>query len=166
MKFQDLKTFTQAFYAPEKQCSSEFEAPNLFFLNGKNEGLVVSCDTEATTIGRSLQSKVHLNSPKISKNHCEVIKNKNLYFIIDHNSKNGTYLNKKRIPAGEKKELTHGDILNISDVTCLFIHPLSSFTQKKIEPIVIDKDTIANEASELLEKYKHIIKAVSSKTKK
>jgi len=166
MKFQDLKTFTQAFYAPGKQRSSELAAPKLFFINGKNAGLVVSCDTNSTTIGRSLQNKIQLNSQKISKSHCEIIKDNNLYYIIDHNSKNGTYLNKKRISTAKNKELAHGDIVNISDVTCLFIHPVTSTTQKKITPIIIDRDIIANEANELLEKYKHIIKAVSSRNKK
>ena len=52
---------------------------------------------ELIYMGRSKEADLCLKDPGVSREHCQIKKRKNLYFITDLNSRNGTYLNNKRI---------------------------------------------------------------------
>ena len=135
MQLNDLQTFTQEFYSQDKQKALRQSVPQLFFLNGPQAGTAVPCDTDSTTVGRSLQNKICLNSPKISKNHCEIINENNQFYLIDHHSKNGTVLNNKILKGNKKIILSHGDMIQLCETSILFLNPDKSSTSKNMKPI-------------------------------
>jgi len=54
-------------------------------------------DQKIYTIGRDSKSNIHLDDPSVSRLHASLSMVGNQFFIEDHKSTNGTYLNKKRI---------------------------------------------------------------------
>ena len=52
---------------------------------------------ELVYMGRSKEADLCLKDPGVSREHCQIKKKKNLYFLTDLNSRNGTYLNNKRV---------------------------------------------------------------------
>lgn len=52
----------------------------------------------------------------IGRRHCKVIKKEDHYYIEDLNSKNGTYVNNRRLSANERIPLEKGDILKLADI--------------------------------------------------
>lgn len=54
-------------------------------------------DRELVYMGRSREADLCLKDPGVSRQHCQIKKKKNLYFLTDLNSRNGTYLNNRRI---------------------------------------------------------------------
>lgn len=73
-------------------------------------------------IGRT-QGKVDILTENISvgKVHCKILKEGNQYYIIDLDSKNGTYINGNRINPKEKSEIKHRDIIRLSTEEFLFV---------------------------------------------
>ncbi len=55
-------------------------------------------------IGSSNQCDVVLSAPEVSRRHLSLLIRGDRYFIIDHNSTNGTFLNEEKIEAGQKVE--------------------------------------------------------------
>jgi pSer/pThr/pTyr-binding forkhead associated (FHA) protein len=55
-------------------------------------------------IGSSLQCDVVLPRPEISRRHLSLLVRGERYFVIDHNSTNGTFLNEEKIESGQKIE--------------------------------------------------------------
>jgi len=48
-------------------------------------------------MGRTREADLCLKDPGVSRQHCQIKKKKNLYFLTDLNSRNGTYLNNRRV---------------------------------------------------------------------
>jgi len=49
------------------------------------------------TIGRNLDNDIVVNDLRASRYHAVLLKEKNKYFLLDLSSKNGTYLNDKKL---------------------------------------------------------------------
>lgn len=52
---------------------------------------------EEFTIGRSIMNDICCNQAFVSRNHCKIIFKQGKYFVTDSKSKNGTYVNGKKI---------------------------------------------------------------------
>lgn len=52
--------------------------------------------------------------------HAEIIREEDQYYIIDVNTKNGTYLNGERIPSQSKQLITKGDCIQIANEIAIF----------------------------------------------
>lgn len=76
------------------------------------------------TIGRGRMNDVMLTNKRTSTNHCKIIKKDGLYKIKDTDSRNGTFVNGKRI---REKILNDGDIINISIYQILFSNDALTF---------------------------------------
>ncbi len=55
-------------------------------------------------IGSSTQCDVVLARPEISRRHLSLLIRGDTFFVIDHNSTNGTFLNEEKIEPGQKVE--------------------------------------------------------------
>lgn len=55
-------------------------------------------------IGSSTQCDVVLARPEISRRHLSLLVRGNKFFVIDHNSTNGTFLHEEKIEPGQKVE--------------------------------------------------------------
>ena len=56
----------------------------------------------------------------ISRSHADILTEGESYYIIDRQSYNGTFLNEKRLLAGQKAELHDGDLIRLADETFRF----------------------------------------------
>jgi FHA domain-containing protein/zinc ribbon protein len=67
-------------------------------------------DDERTTIGRSPDCDIFLDDVTVSRRHAVLVRRDGKFFIEDQGSLNGTFLNRRRIEAGELEE---GDELQV-----------------------------------------------------
>lgn len=87
--------------------------------NGK-EVRTEEITTDNYIIGRSGNLKNYISSTSVSRQHIEILKNNDQYFVKDLKSKNGTKLNGVRLSEGEEKALNIGDIIEIPDLVLTF----------------------------------------------
>ncbi|MFZ5643296.1 MAG: FHA domain-containing protein [Bacillota bacterium] len=71
------------------------------------------------TLGRGSRNKIIMTDPYASSEHAVVYGTDGQYWIKDHGSKNGTYLNDVRI--NKPTVLADGDKIRIGDVTMQFV---------------------------------------------
>ena len=86
-------------------------------LTVKQKGKIVGecyLTAEATTIGRGLNNDIVLEELRASREHAEVVKRDDKFFVRDKGSGNGTLLNDEKI---EEAEINPGDRIGIGDVT-------------------------------------------------
>ena len=78
-------------------------------------------DRDRLLIGR-LKNYVDyiINNNMVGKVHAEIIKEGNLFFIKDLNSKNGTYVNGNRISCNEEHEIKENDRIRIANYEYIF----------------------------------------------
>ena len=51
----------------------------------------------------------------ISHGHCHIVSRDGMYFVVDNNSKNHTYVDGIQVPPGQEVKLTHGCKLRIAN---------------------------------------------------
>jgi len=68
-------------------------------------------------IGRHSDNDIRIKSDKISRQHAIIIYHENDFFIRDMNSKNGTFINGKRI---DMQQLVDGEKIRMGDYTLIF----------------------------------------------
>lgn len=94
----------------------------LLALDGVEKGRRYLLNQEVTHVGgvamdTGKKNEVVVRDPDrlVSRFHLEVHKRKNLYYVIDLDSSNGTYLNGRRLPAGAATRLRSGDRLALAN---------------------------------------------------
>ncbi|NLT10302.1 MAG: FHA domain-containing protein, partial [Ruminococcus sp.] len=55
------------------------------------------------------------NNKTVSRMHATIYRRGNVYYIVDSNSTNGTFVNNSRIPAQTEVKLNNGDLLRLSN---------------------------------------------------
>lgn len=71
-----------------------------------------------TTIGRTPDNDIVLNEEGVSRQHAVISKSENSFFIEDTGSRNGVFLNKKRI---QREKLTYWDEIQIQNYVIKFM---------------------------------------------
>lgn len=90
----------------------------------------------ACSIGRSASNQMALASDKVSRRHAVIqVQRENEYWLVDFGSRNGTYLNGRRIV--QPTRLQHGDRVNIGPFELAFLVPQSERGTKS-ETVVAD----------------------------
>jgi serine phosphatase RsbU (regulator of sigma subunit) len=84
---------------------------------------------DQTTIGRSSNNDFTIADPLLSRKHFTIIQRNNEYYLKDNDSKNGTYLNGKRIEKEEK--LKDRDIIKIGQTVIHFLSEKEEVKQIK-----------------------------------
>ncbi len=69
------------------------------------------------TIGRDSDNSIVVDSKLASRHHAVIQKIRDVYFLKDENSTNGTFLNGKRIPDGKYVRLNSGDKISVGSVS-------------------------------------------------
>ena len=78
------------------------------FCNGKNIPL-----TTRITIGRISANNIIIDDNMVSRRHAVIQKIRNSYFLIDLNSKNGSFVNGKQVPPDKYIRLRGNDLIKI-----------------------------------------------------
>ena len=82
-------------------------------LSGSHEGRELSVSGEKFLIGRSESCQLRPKSESVSRKHCIIVLKDNRVLIQDLKSRNGTYVNDKRLPTDKAKVLAGGDQLRV-----------------------------------------------------
>lgn len=97
--------------------------PSVEVLNGNFVGkkFFLTDDIDEVTIGRDDSSDFEIREYVISRQHAKVLKKNNKLLLEDLKSKNGTYLNNKRVTTQE--ELHDGDRIALGTIVLIFRNP-------------------------------------------
>lgn len=80
---------------------------------------VVPPELEIMTIGRHPSSYVYLTSAHISKEHALIIRESDIFYLVDKSS-NGTLLNQVRIEKEKRYALKSGDVITVGEFRIVF----------------------------------------------
>jgi pSer/pThr/pTyr-binding forkhead associated (FHA) protein len=86
-------------------------------LSGSHEGRELSVSGEKFLIGRSESCQLRPKSESVSRKHCIIVLKDNRVLIQDLKSRNGTYVNDKRLPTDKAKVLAGGDQLRVGKLS-------------------------------------------------
>lgn len=94
-------------------------------LINKKESLPFKIDeyyviAESLSLGRKSDNDIIIKDPYVSKNHFNIIKNENQYFLEDLKSSNGTFLNSEKI--FDIVKISNGDRIKIGNIEFLFVN--------------------------------------------
>ncbi|MDP4094485.1 MAG: DUF6382 domain-containing protein [Bacillota bacterium] len=89
--------------------------------NGDNPDIAEIKDTNFI-IGRNpALADMVIHEKSVGRIHAEIISKEKEYFLVDRNSKNGTYLNEERLVAGREYKLKNSDILVFANKEYKFV---------------------------------------------
>lgn len=96
----------------------------LMVRSGPNSGAAIRLSSGTITLGRAHDNDIVLDEAVVSRRHAAVVRKDVDYHLRDLGSKNGTFLNGRRI--GNKEHLLqHGDEIHIggSNILLVFLDP-------------------------------------------
>lgn len=105
-------------------------------LSGSHEGKEISISSEKFLIGRSETCQLRPKSESVSRKHCILVIKDNRVLVQDLKSRNGTYVNDKRLPVDKAKVLRGGDALRVGKL--LFEVVIEHGLQAAKKPLVAD----------------------------
>ncbi|MGB7325958.1 MAG: FHA domain-containing protein [Rubripirellula sp.] len=82
-------------------------------LTGSHEGKEIAVSSEKFLVGRSEVCQLRPKSESVSRKHCIIVLKDNRVLVQDLKSRNGTFVNDKRLPIDKAKVLKGGDELRI-----------------------------------------------------
>ncbi|TWU41984.1 FHA domain-containing protein [Novipirellula artificiosorum] len=82
-------------------------------LTGSHAGKEIAVASEKFLVGRSDSCQLRPKSESVSRKHCIIVLKDGRVLIQDLKSRNGTFVNEKRLPVGKAKVLKPGDHLKI-----------------------------------------------------
>jgi pSer/pThr/pTyr-binding forkhead associated (FHA) protein len=82
-------------------------------MTGSHEGTEIPISGEKFLIGRSESCQLRPKSDSVSRKHCIIVIRDSKVLIQDLKSRNGTFVNEKRLPSDRAKVLEVGDQLSI-----------------------------------------------------
>ena len=98
--------------------------PNLFIYPKKEESFTFPLKQDKISIGRSEDNNIAILDPYSSGHHSLIYKKDNRYVVRDNNSKNGTFLNGKKIQG--ETILNKGDEVLIGSTRIIFDQEIST----------------------------------------
>ncbi|MBN1962781.1 MAG: FHA domain-containing protein [Deltaproteobacteria bacterium] len=104
---------------PRYAIATNNEAARIVCVGGADLGAEFTLSTD-DIIGRSSSCSIIFNETSVSRQHAQIYREGNLYYLIDKNSANGTFVNHQRI---SKQILQNGDEINFGNAMFRFIAP-------------------------------------------
>ena len=109
----------------------------LLLLSGFKEmiGMSWNLTEESVSVGRSFQSNnIKISYPRLSKMHFKILKEGDIFYIVDLKSTNKTFLNDERLEPYKKYKLKHNDYIQASSLVFKFlgVGNLESFSSNYI----------------------------------
>jgi pSer/pThr/pTyr-binding forkhead associated (FHA) protein len=80
---------------------------------------------ERCLVGRAKDCDVQIAERRLSRRHCEIIRDGDRFILQDLGSQNGTYVNRKRIQGSYG--LKHGDVLNFAEYSILYLANVADY---------------------------------------
>jgi len=100
----------------------------LVCLNGPLAGEEIELSQEVTTVGRAADAGVRLEDPYASRRHAEILRLEQGYQVRDLHSKNGVFIDGKRLEPGGSAWLTDGAEVQFASTRFRFHDPAATVT--------------------------------------
>ena len=117
----------------------------LVCISGPNAGTEYELVDPVSSIGREDKSSLVLVDPLVSRNHAEVRRIDNAYQVHDLTSKNGVYINNRRLASGSTAWLDDGCEVQFASTRFRFRDPSATMTAPSL--IAIQEPTLRVEAA-------------------
>jgi phosphoserine phosphatase RsbU/P len=151
--------------------------PKLHVLKGSNEGTAIPLEGDKFVLGRNPDCDIVIAATSVSREHAQIVRVQNRYYIEDKQSRNGTYINNQAITT--RTPLQHNDRIRICDFQAAFLDPPSSSlptvddlgTEDAPESTSTVEAMLSNSSSNLLletqpaEKLRHLLEISSNLSK-
>jgi sigma-B regulation protein RsbU (phosphoserine phosphatase) len=151
--------------------------PVLYVLKGGYEGTTIPLDGDKFVLGRNPDCDIVIATTSVSREHAQIVRVNNRYYIEDKQSRNGTYVNNQ--PITTRTLLQHNDRIRICDFQAAFLDPVQSdlptvdapHGEDALEEAATVEATLSNSSSQLLletqpaEKLRHLLEISSSLNK-
>jgi pSer/pThr/pTyr-binding forkhead associated (FHA) protein len=98
-------------------------------MTNSKDGTVFELDKDIVLIGRKTDCNIVLNEKQISKRHARILKDATHYAIEDLESRNGTFINGKRI---KRMLLREGDRIKLTETVLVYHENEMQRTAKRI----------------------------------
>lgn len=119
--------------------------PRLLIISGKMKGTEFALSESEVSIGREASSLICLDELSVSRHQCLIKKKGDRFFLHDLKSKNGSFVNGKKVT---KQEIKHGDQIASGDVImCFLLKEAGSADILHDGQLAIVSDTELNEES-------------------
>jgi serine phosphatase RsbU (regulator of sigma subunit) len=150
--------------------------PKLQVLKGANEGASIPLDGDKFVLGRNPDCDIVIAATSVSREHAQIVRIQNRYFIEDKQSRNGTYINNQAITT--RTPLQHND--KICDFQAAFLDPPAPSLPAAVEDLATEEAPeststveamLSNSSSNLLletqpaEKLRHLLEISSNLSK-
>ncbi|MCC9655456.1 FHA domain-containing protein [Rhodopirellula halodulae] len=105
--------------------------------SGSHEGKEIEVSEKRFLIGRSESCQLRPKSESVSRRHCILALKDGRVLVQDLKSRNGTYVNEKRLPADKAKVLKDGDQLRIGRLmfTLVIEHGLNAAKKPEVKNV-------------------------------
>jgi predicted component of type VI protein secretion system len=106
-------------------------------MTGSHAGLEVAVAGEKFLIGRGDSCNLRPKSESVSRKHCILVIKDNRLLVQDLVSRNGTYVNDKRLPTDKAKVLSSGDQLRVGKIAfeVLIEHGLQAAKKPEVHSV-------------------------------
>ena len=157
MNENTLANVTQ-FITAGKTSRSEAHTPRLLAVTGPLTGAHFAIVTDPVVIGREPNCSICLDTPGVSRRHCQLVEDDDGGLsIMDNNSTNGTVVNSRPLKPDVRRRLHHGDTIRVCDSTFFFLSPKGSMSAMGDTKISIDIGAAAKEAEGFLKDQPDIL---------
>lgn len=102
--------------------------PRLICLTGPDAGQEYELTQEVTRIGRALDCDIVLKDPYASRHHAEIQRRDDAYWVRDLESKNGVYVEGRRLSPGAGAWLDDGMVVQFASTRFRFHDPAATIT--------------------------------------
>lgn len=104
---------------------------------GSHAGTEINVSSDKFLIGRSDSCNLRPKSESVSRKHCILVMRDNALLVQDLQSRNGTYVNEKRLPADKAKVLSTGDKLRVGklEFEVLIEHGLQAIKKPEVKSV-------------------------------
>ena len=82
--------------------------PKIYIMNGPDKGRSFEVDEEVVFVGRAPDNEIPVKDKSVSRKHLKIVKRDEKYYVTDLGSKNGTFVDGKRVTSGKEYQVREG----------------------------------------------------------
>jgi len=82
--------------------------PKIYIMNGPDKGRSFEVDEETVFVGRAPDNEIPVKDKSVSRKHLKIVKRDEKYYVTDLGSKNGTFVDGKRVTSGNEYQVREG----------------------------------------------------------
>ena len=129
--------------------------PALQILKGANEGSIISLDGDKFILGRNPDCGIVIPVTSVSREHAQILRIQNRFYIEDKQSRNGTFVNNQAIST--RTLLKHNDKIRICDFLANFVDQQQATPAETEEPYELEEPESSSTVEAMLSHSSHML---------